>query len=275
MSSSEQAMRQLAVRICTIIAVARTMLTNDTFSLAIQAGRLVTESMKLAPDVTAIPPILLSCAMELWTCAKQVPDSPKFEIVRVPDWGAIGHDDHRIMGHPHHKKATMWISSMGTDKDVESVKVFDRGINRQAILHGAISQREVMGRYEDGAGASTSHKSSTEEAVVLHGTFQMAKPRTFGPAKRKAADRKGKGVEQNNVDVEPHKDNDQPVVMENTQQQLSDKKDRKRRRRSHKFAEDAESSDDDLQMDVLMEGPSNQVIDMANISGQLAASPPF
>ncbi|KAG2357487.1 hypothetical protein BDR07DRAFT_1490635 [Suillus spraguei] len=260
MSSSEQVMRQLAVQICKIVTVARTMLTNDTFFLAIQAGRVVTESMKLAPDVAAIPPILLSCAMELRTCAKQVADSPKFEIVRVPDWGAIGHNDHRLMGHPHHKKAMMWISSTGTAEDVESVKVFDQGINRQAILPGAIGQREVMGRYEVGAGASTSHQSSTEEPVVLQETFQMAKPRVFGPAKRKAADRKGKGVEQNHADVEPHKDEDQPVVMENTQQRLYDKRDRKRSRRSHMFVEDAESSDHDLRMDVFMEGPSNKVI---------------
>ncbi|KAG2134966.1 hypothetical protein BD769DRAFT_1385591 [Suillus cothurnatus] len=252
MSSSERLMRELAVKLCDLITEARTMSAGaDTMTQAKQAGRIVTESIKLAPDVKAIPPILLSCAMALWTCAKHVENKPSIEIVRVPDWKTIGYDDRRIMRHPLHKKAMKWISSVGEAKDVLAMKVFGDGINWPAILPGMVDQREVLGQHKNEAEVSTSHQSLTEEASETPGTLRMLKPRTFGLAKRKAADRKGKGVEQEQEDSQSHKGEDQEVVKKNTQQHLSHKRGRKRRR--------IESLDNDLQIDELMEGPSNNL----------------
>ncbi|KAG2365316.1 hypothetical protein BDR07DRAFT_1374399 [Suillus spraguei] len=271
-SSSHGEIGRLAVSICRLIEVARDMPVKDTFPLTTQAGRIVvgdghviprssltplqTESMRLAPGVTAIPPILLSCAMELSTCARVGQDS-KIELVRIPNWGAIGYDDHRIMEHPHHKKAMVWMSSTGAAKDVELVKVSSNGIDWQAILHGVVDP-----------GASTSHQSSTEEAVGLHGISQAAKPRTFGPAKRKLVDRKGKGVERKKEGTEPREDQNMEVATENTQQHLSEDGGRKRRRTSYKFANDVESSDDDLRMNKTDSKRSS--IGTANISGPSA-----
>ncbi|KAG2108123.1 hypothetical protein BD769DRAFT_1392805 [Suillus cothurnatus] len=239
MSSSERLMRELAVKLCDLITEARTMSAGaDTMTQAKQAGRIVTESIKLAPDVKAIPPILLSCAMALWTCAKHVENKPSIEIVRVPDWKTIGYDDRRIMRHPLHKKAMKWISSVGEAKDVRYFPGW------------SISER-YWGQHKNEAEVSTSHQSLTEEASETPGTLRMLKPRTFGLAKRKAADRKGKGVEQEQEDSQSHKGEDQEVVKKNTQQHLSHKRGRKRRR--------IESLDNDLQIDELMEGPSNNL----------------
>ncbi|KAG2063339.1 hypothetical protein BDR04DRAFT_1163862 [Suillus decipiens] len=262
--SSHEEIRRLAVNICRLIEVARDMPVKETFALATQAGRIVTDSMKLAPSVTAIPPILLSCAMELSTCANVGQDS-KIELVRIPNWRAMGYDDHRIMRHPLHKKATVWMSGTSATKDVESVKVFGNGIDWQETLRGVVDP-----------GASTSYQSSTEEAVGLHGTSQTAKPRTFGPAKRKLSDGKGKGVERKKEGTEPREDRDQEVATENTQQHCSDNRGRKRRRTSHKFANDVESSDGDLRMNKMdSERSSNKAISTANISGPSTASPLF
>ncbi|KAG2343782.1 hypothetical protein BDR05DRAFT_947892 [Suillus weaverae] len=262
MSSSVGAIRQLAIQLCEIINKARATSANvDTLTSAKQAGQIVTRSMKLAPDVMAIPPILLSCAMALSTCAKYVNGS-SVEIVHVPDWGAIGSDDHRIMQHPQYMKAIVWMTSMGAAKEVDAVKVFGDGINWQMILHRGVDQRKVLGQHKGGVGASTSHQPLNEGEVGLVGTSQMPKPRTFGPAKKTAEDRKRKGVDQEKGDVESLKGKGQEVVTANTQQHWSDKRGRKRRRTSQSFAEDAESSDD-----LPMEGPSNKVIDMDNISG--------
>lgn len=267
MSSSVGAIRQLAIQLCEIINKARATSANvDTLTSAKQAGQIVTRSMKLAPNVTAIPPIFLSCAMALSTCAKYVNGSI-VEIVHVPDWGAIGSDDHRIMQHPQYMKAIIWMTSMGAAKEVDAVKVFGDGINWQMILHRGVDQQEVLGQHKGGVGASTSHQPLNEGEVGLVGTSQMPKPRTFGPAKRKAADRKGKGVEHEKEDAEPHKSENQGVLTKNTQQPWSEIRVRKRRRMSHLSAEDAESSDDDLQMDEPVEGLSSKVIGTAKIAG--------
>ncbi|KAG1845836.1 hypothetical protein F4604DRAFT_1936749 [Suillus subluteus] len=240
LSSISDWLKRLAVALCQVITKARAMLAGSKpMELANEAARIVTQSVNLAPDVKAIPPILLSCAIELFACARKIGDPPKTEIVCVPDWGAIGYDDRRIMQHPSYTKAVVWMSSANKVNDKLAMKASGNGINWKEIVHGGVDQREVLGRHEDGAEANTSHQPLMEEAVRSPDTLQMPKSRTFGPAKRKAADRKGKGVEREREDVEPRKGEDRGMATKNIQQQhLSDERDSKRRRTSHMLAED-------------------------------------
>ncbi|KAG2134723.1 hypothetical protein BD769DRAFT_1385770 [Suillus cothurnatus] len=273
MTSSQATIQELAVQLCDVIAEARAISAGaDTMTQAKQAGRIVTESIKLAPEVKAIPPILLSCAMALWNCAKQVENKPivhnkpNLEIVRVPDWGAIGYDDRRIMRHPLHKKAMIWMSSVGEANDAVAMKVCGNGIDWQAILCGRNDQREVLEQYENGVEGSMSRPSLKEVPVEVPEIIQVFKPRMFVPVKRKAADKKGEGIEREQEDAEPRKGKDHGAVMTNTQQHLFHGRSRKRKRMNPVFEKYAESSDDDFQMDELMEGPSNNVIGMSDIS---------
>ncbi|KAG2134984.1 hypothetical protein BD769DRAFT_1664929 [Suillus cothurnatus] len=254
-TSPDEKVRELAVKLCEVITEARAMSASaNTMPQANRAGRIVTKAVKLFPDVLAIPPIILSCAMALSTCSEYVEnrpsvvDKPSITIVRVPDWGAIGYDDYRIMQHPLHNMAKIWMAGLGEAKDVMALKVLKNEFDWQTVLREGAYLQEGLGRPKDGEEANMSHQFSTEETVGEQGALQMPKPRVFGAAKRKAADRKGKKVERGHEDAEPGKGNDQGVVTKNTQQHLSDERDRKRMRTSHMFAEDG-----------LMEGSSNKL----------------
>ncbi|KAG2343802.1 hypothetical protein BDR05DRAFT_947907 [Suillus weaverae] len=247
-SSSAETIHGLAIEMGALIEAARAMPVDaDAFTPAKRAGQLVTKSIKLAPSVTAIPPILLSCAMALATCTRPRKERPGCEIFRAPDWGAIGYDDYRIMQHPQHKKAITWMASLAAKKDVGMVNVSKDGINWQAILRKGVDQLEVLGQNEHGMGARMSLQSLEKEVVELERTLQMDKPRSFGPAKRKAADINGRGIKLEKEDAISHKGKDREVT--------SDARGRKRRRMSHMSAKHVECSDSDMQIDELVEEP--------------------
>jgi hypothetical protein len=177
------------------------------------------------------------------------------------------------MRHPLHKKAMIWMSSVGEANDAVAMKVCGNGIDWQAILRGRNDQREVLEQYENGVEGSMSRPSLKEVPVEVPEIIQVFKPRMFVPVKRKAADKKGEGIEREQEDAEPRKGKDHGAVMTNTQQHLFHGRSRKRKRMNPVFEKDAESSDDDFQMDELMEGPSNNVIGMSDISRTSMASP--
>jgi hypothetical protein len=226
--------------------------------------------MKLSPDLAAIPPILLSCAMGLSPCTKKGQDGRGVEIVRVPDWGAIGYDDDRILQHPQHQKAVAWMADIGPTKNTEAVKVLEGGVDWQAILR---DRRESLGQHQHAAGARTSHQLSKEVTVEPVAATHVRKPRSFGPATKHTANGKGQGIEQEEEGAELRKDNDEEVVTTNIPQPRSNKRGRKRRRASYAGAEYVETSDDDLQMEGVA-GSSNKPSGTIYVSRTPAASPP-
>jgi hypothetical protein len=226
--------------------------------------------MKLSPDLAAIPPILLSCAMGLSPCTKKSQDGRGVEIVRVPDWGAIGYDDDRILQHPQHQKAVAWMADIGPTKNTEAVKVLEGGVDWQAILR---DRRESLGQHQHAAGASTSHQLSKEVTVEPVAATHVRKPRSFGPATKHTANGKGQGIEQEKEGAELRKDNDEEVVTTNIPQPRSNERGRKRRRASYAGAEYVETSDDDFQMEGVA-GSSNKPSGTIYVSRTPAASPP-
>jgi hypothetical protein len=227
--------------------------------------------MKLSPDFAAIPPILLSCAMALSACANKVQDGRGVEIVRVPDWGAIGYDDDRILQHPQHQKAVAWMADIGPGKNTEAMKVLEGGVDWQAILR---DRQALLGQHQDAAGASMSHQSSKEVAVEPVATIHVRKPRSFGPATKHTANGKGRGMEQEKGDAELPKDNDEEVVTTKISQRRSNERGRKRRRASYAGAEYVETSDDDFQISEGVAGSSNKPSGTIYVSRTPAASSP-
>lgn len=228
--------------------------------------------MKLAPGVTVIPPILLSCAVELATCAKKVPDG--IEIARVPKWGAIGYDDKRITQHPQYQKAMAWMTDKGPDKNIEAVKVFEGGIDWQVTIpRKAADQREAQGQHQDVAGASTSHQLPKEEAVEQVAATRVAKPRSFGPATKKTASGKGKGIEREKGDAESCNDSDEEMATTMAPLRRSNERGRKRRRTSYADAEYDETLDHDFQMEGMSES-SNKRLGTIYVSRAPEASSP-
>ncbi|KIK34299.1 hypothetical protein CY34DRAFT_110331 [Suillus luteus UH-Slu-Lm8-n1] len=264
--TSEDGVRDLAIQLCSIITLARlTPPAHDTMLIAKHAGRIVTECMKLAPGVTVIPPIVLSCAMELSDCSKK--DGAGIEIARVPNWGAIGYDDRRIMRHPQHQKAMAWMTDKGPDKIIEAVKVLKDGIDWQVIiLSKAADQRDAQGQHQDVAGASTSHQLPEEEAVEQVATTRIPKLRSFGPATKKTVSGKGKGIEREKGDAESCKDNDEEMATTTAPQRRSNERGRKRRRTSYAGAEYDETLDHDFQMEGMSES-SNKRLGTIYVSG--------
>ncbi|KAG2045652.1 hypothetical protein BDR06DRAFT_978060, partial [Suillus hirtellus] len=265
MSPSARAISDLAVELCNIIIAGRGLPAGaNSVHLAHKAGRIVTQSMKMAINLTVIPPVLLSCAMALRSCAENV--NGNLKIVRDPDWGAIGYDDNQIMKHPQHEKALVWMDSIGIAKDVQTVKVSENGIDWEAILSDRAKQQEVLEQRGDGAGTITSHQKMMSEAVG--GTSHI---RTFGPARRNAAG-KGKEGKQEKGDAESRMGSYEGIVTKNTQQHWSDETERKRRRTSHTSADNAENLDVDMQIDELIEGPPHKASGTTEISGQSTAT---
>ncbi|KAG2045816.1 hypothetical protein BDR06DRAFT_977934 [Suillus hirtellus] len=260
MSSSTDVIRNEADKICGLVIQARAEPPDaNTLDLARQAGRIVTGLMReYIPNVTAIPPIVLSCAMELHSCCE------RGTISRMPNWGAIGYDDHRIMNHPHCKKAVVWMESINIAEDIRTVKVFRGGINWQETLQRELDQREASGQHKDDVGTRISHQSLTEEAVGLGQTSQISKPRQFGPARRKAAEMTGTSMEREKWDTEPKGMNQGGIS--------SDTRDRKRKRVDRVSTEDVENSDVDLPLPGIIQAPFRKADGTAHITGPSVAT---
>lgn len=279
-SSSAGAIHDLAIKMDALIKNARAMPVDaDTLPLAKQAGRLVTKSIKLAPSVTAIPPVLLSCAMALGACTKLIEERPYPEIFRAPDWWAIGYDDSRIMQHPQHPKAKIWMANLDAEKDVETVNVLKGGINWQAIIRKGVDQLEAPGQNEHGAGPRMSLQSLGKELEQLERTLEMDKPKSFSPTKRKAGDSNGQGIKIEKGDAVSHKGKDREVMsgqMEvapatnNIQLHSTDTRGRKRRRMNQMSAKHVECSDGDMQIDEIVEAPPRLEVGPAKSAGPSA-----
>ncbi|KAG2343783.1 hypothetical protein BDR05DRAFT_999702 [Suillus weaverae] len=157
-SSANEAIHGIAIRVCDLILFARHLPAGyDSLSQAKLAGRMVSELMQVhGPNVKAIPPILLSCAVALHTCIEDGRG-----ITRAPDWESIGYDDQRIMQHPMHKKAIVWMANMDAVKDVNKVKVSRDGINWQVMLH----------QHEHEVGTSPSDQPLTQVEMCVEGTL--------------------------------------------------------------------------------------------------------
>jgi hypothetical protein len=300
-SSSAGAIHDLAIKMEALIKNARAMPVDaDTLPLAKQAGRLVvsgghaisqdsltsrqTKSIKLAPSVTAVPPVLLSCAMALGACTRLIKERPYPEIFRAPDWWAIGNDDYRIMQHPQHPKAIIWMASLDAENDVETVSVSKDGINWQAILRKGVDQLEAPGKNEHGVGPRMSLESLGKELEQLERTLQTDKPKSFGPTKRKAGDSNGQGIKIEKGDVVSRKGKDREVMsgqMEvvpatnNIQLHSSDTRGRKRRRMNQMSAKHVECSDGDMQIDEIVKALPRLKVGTAKSAGPSAASPPL
>ncbi|KAG2063785.1 hypothetical protein BDR04DRAFT_1163308 [Suillus decipiens] len=258
-------------KICEYITQARQERPDaDTLNLAKKAGRKVSKFLKHATDVMAIPPIVLSCAMEMSTCTEWV--NNRAIIVRAPDWGAIGYDDRRIMKHPQRNKAMRWMASGDSANGVGMVKVRKDGLDWQVMLQMKVYQQEMGGQHIDDVGARMNHKSLTEEAAELGKKLETSKLRQFGSAKRKAEEITGKQMEREQGNTDPRKGNNQRVakgredvvlVMKDTEQHGPDARGRKRRRTS---GVPVESSDLDFQIGELTEAPSGKEVGMTYIS---------
>ncbi|KAG2365362.1 hypothetical protein BDR07DRAFT_1481484 [Suillus spraguei] len=255
MDSSSEVISK-TTKICEYITQARKKRPDDTLDLAKKAGCTVSKLLKCATNVRAIPPIVLSCAMEMSTCTEWI--NNRATIVRAPDWGAIGYDDRRIMKHPQGTKAVRWMASSDSANGVGMVKVQRDGID---WLQMKVYQQEMLGQHIDGVGARMDHTSLTEEAVELGKKSETSKLRRFGPAKRKAVEMQGKELEREQGNTDLRKGNGQRVadgredvvlVVKDTE---DDARGRKRRRTS---SVPVESSDFDFQMGGLTEVPSGK-----------------
>lgn len=87
--------------------------------------------------MATVPPILLSCAVELHGCCD------KKAIVRVAAWETVGYNDRRIMTHPLKDKAMAWMEDQDDPKN--------HSLSLELLSGDSLDWRAIMpGRVNDG-----------------------------------------------------------------------------------------------------------------------------
>ncbi|KAG2336841.1 hypothetical protein BDR05DRAFT_1005490 [Suillus weaverae] len=165
MSSFADLIRSRAEKVCCNVRRGREPppLPNQ-LTFARETGRLVAQAINCAAHVTAFPPILLSCAMELHAC------SDEKVIVRVPTWGNIGYNDRRIMKHPLKHKAMAWMKNQDDSKDHNLALELMTGdsLDWRAMMQEKVGDGGVLEHASrDGKTKRSSAVLSAEERVAL------------------------------------------------------------------------------------------------------------
>ncbi|KAG2355723.1 hypothetical protein BDR07DRAFT_1381329 [Suillus spraguei] len=150
MLSSEEIILTNALTVCSNVQRGRYLgVVKDQLTFARQTGRLVEEAISHATHVMAIPPILLSCAVELHHC------SEKKVIFRVPAWGAIGYNDRRILKHPLRNQAKAWMAS--------KVDLRDKSLQLDILSGDPLDWQQILGNAGGGEGDRKSPRAYAQQ----------------------------------------------------------------------------------------------------------------
>ncbi|KAG2063783.1 hypothetical protein BDR04DRAFT_1123037 [Suillus decipiens] len=153
MLSSEEIILANAVTVCSNVQRGRYLgAVKDQLTFARQTGRLVEEAISHATHMMAIPPILLSCAVELHSC------SEKKVIIRVPAWGAIGYNDRRILKHPRRNQAKAWMVSKGDLRD--------KSLQLDILSGDPLDWQHILGNASGGEGDQKSPREYVQHDFI-------------------------------------------------------------------------------------------------------------